>query len=62
MNKYIEFDPEEIEDEIYQRLNENLKDSLSNPKIIKEINIIRMRKAQKILEDDEVNILNFKMF
>lgn len=62
MSRYIEFDPQDIEDEIYQRLDERLKDALANPKIIKEINVIRMRKAQKILEDDEVNILNFQMF
>lgn len=62
MSRYIEFDPQEIEDEIYQRLSDQLKNSLANPKVLREINIIRMRKAQKILEDDEVNILNFQMF
>ena len=59
MNKYLVFDPTEIEEDIYQRLNENEKSALSNPKIIKEINVIRRRKAAKILEDEDVNILNF---
>lgn len=59
MSKYLEFDPNEIEDDIYSRLSEADKDALSNPKIIKEINVIRRRKAAKILEDEDVNILNF---
>jgi hypothetical protein len=59
MSKFLEFDPTDIEDDIYNRLSESDKDSLSNPKIIREINIIRHRKAGKILEDEDVNILNF---
>lgn len=59
MSKYLEFDPTDIEDDIYNRLSEDDKSQLSNPKIIREINIIRRRKAAKILEDDDVNILNF---
>jgi hypothetical protein len=59
MAKYLEFDPTDIEDDIYQRLSQDMKDALANPKILKEINIIRIRKAQRILEDEDVNILNF---
>lgn len=59
MSKYLEFDPEVIEDEVYQRLDESLRLMLSNPKIIREMNIIRVRRAKKILEDDEINMLNF---
>ena len=59
MSKYLEFDPQDIEDDIYNRLIESEKDALSNPKIIREINVIRRRKAAKILEDEDVNILNF---
>lgn len=59
MGKYLDFDPDNIEEDVYNRLDENMKLMLSNPKIIKEINIIRIRRAKKILEDDEINILNF---
>ena len=59
MSKYLEFDPQDIEDDIYNRLIESEKDALSNPKIIREINVIRRRKAAKILEDEDVNRLNF---
>ena len=59
MSKYLEFDPSEIEDDIYQRLPERTKQSLSDSKIVKEINIIRHNKAQRILEDEDVNMLNF---
>lgn len=62
MSKYLEFDPEDIEDDIYQRLNEEEKDLLSDPKVIQAINVLRHRKAAKILEDEDVNILNFQMF
>ena len=62
MAKYLEFDPAEIEDDIYQRLNEEIKLRLSDPKIIKEIHIIKRRKAARILEDEDVNVLNFQMF
>lgn len=62
MSKYLEFDPSDIEDDIYNRLGETDKSSLANHKIIREINIIRRRKAAKILEDEDVNILNFQMF
>ena len=62
MSKYLEFDPTQIEEDVYQRLDEPTRDLLSDPKIIKEINIIRRRKAAKILEDEDVNILNFQMF
>lgn len=62
MNKYLVFDPSDIEDDIYSRLGEMEKDALSNPKIVREINLIRFRKAGKILEDEDINILNFQMF
>ena len=45
MNKYLEFDPTDIEDEIYNTLDENIRLNLSNPKIIKAINEIRIRRA-----------------
>ena len=59
MSKYLDFDPTEIEEEVYSRLSESTKLALSNSQIIKAINQIRIRRAQKILEDDDVNILNF---
>lgn len=59
MGKYLDFDPDNVEEDVYNRLDENMKLMLSNPKIVKEINIIRIRRAKKILEDDEINILNF---
>lgn len=62
MARNLEFDPSDIEDEIYNRLEDSLKHQLSDSKIIKEINVIRRRRAQRILEDDDVNILNFQMF
>lgn len=36
-----------------------MKNSLSNSLIIKEINLIAVKKASKILEDKDINILNF---
>ena len=59
MNKHLEFDPTDIEDDVYARLDDTMKNLLVDPKIIKEINVIRRRKAAKILEDEDVNILNF---
>ena len=59
MSKYLEFDPEDIEEEVYNRIDEETRIVLSNPDIIKEINLIRVRKAGKILEDEEVNVMNF---
>lgn len=59
MSKYLEFNPEDIEEDVYQRLSEEDRSNLSNPKVIKEINIIGRRNAQKILEDKDINILNF---
>lgn len=59
MSKYTEFDPTDIEEDIYNRLSEDMKEELCKPQIIKEINAIRMKRAAKILEDDDVNILNF---
>lgn len=62
MGKYITFDPQEIEDDVYSRLSEDVKHALADPQVLKQILIICNRKAQQILEDDEVNILNFQMF
>lgn len=62
MSKYAEFDPEEIEEDIYLRLSEDKRESLCKPEIIREINALRMKRAGKILEDEDINILNFQMF
>ena len=62
MQKYLEFDPDEIEDEVYQRLSENTKKALSNQDVLKELAIINVRRASRILECDEMNRLNFQMF
>ena len=62
MTKYLEFDPKEIEEDVYSRMPEGLKNSISNSALIKEINMIRIKKASKILEDKDVNTLNFQMF
>lgn len=59
MNIYIQFDPSCIEDSVYSRLDEDTQKMLSNSSIIKEMNLIKMKKASRILEDDDVNILNF---
>ena len=60
--KYLTFDPEEIEDEIYQRLSENVRQALSSRDVLKEMRIILVRRAGKILENDDMNKLNFQMF
>ena len=60
--KYLGFDPTDLEDDVYERLPEEIKQALSNPQIIREINEIRVKRAAKILEDEEVNCLNFQMF
>ena len=44
------------------RLSEEKRESLCKPEIIKEMNMLRMRRAGKILEDEDINILNFQMF
>ena len=62
MTRYLLFDPTSIEEDIYQRLNEDTKEALSDPTIIRQIRAICRRKAENILEDDEINILNFQMF
>ena len=62
MAKYLDFDPAEIEEEVYIRLDDDLKKLLSNPKIIQEMNVIRIKRAARILEDEDINILNFQMF
>ena len=62
MAKYLDFDPAEIEEDVYIRLDDELKKTLANPKIIREMNAIRIKRAARILEDEDVNILNFQMF
>ena len=62
MGRYITFDPQAIEDDVYNRLSEDTRHALADPQILKQILIICNRKAQQILEDDEVNMLNFQMF
>jgi hypothetical protein len=62
MSRYVEFDPNDIEEDVYSRLSEELKQELCKVQIINEINVIRMKRAAKILEDEDVNILNFQMF
>ena len=62
MGRYITFDPQDIEDDVYSRLSEDVKHALADPKVLRQILIICNRKAQQILEDDEVNVLNFQMF
>ena len=59
MSKNLSFDPENIEDDVYKRLPEEYKSHLANPNIVNEINKIRMKRAKKILEDEDVNLLNF---
>jgi len=59
MVKYLMFDPSEIEDEIYSRLEEETKSSLSDRRIVKHIKMICRRKAANVLEDENVNTLNF---
>lgn len=62
MLKYISFDPLAIEEDVYQRLSEDVKMALSNKQVLQQILIICNRKASDILEDDEVHVLNFQMF
>jgi hypothetical protein len=59
MSEHLEFNPCRIEDDIYERLSDDHKILLANREIIKEINFLRIRKAGKILEDSDVNVLNF---
>lgn len=59
MNKYLIFDPDEIEEEVYSRLDEDSKVALANPLVVAEIHQYRIKKAGKILEDEDVNTMNF---
>jgi len=45
MGKYLEFDPADIEEEVYAVLDEDARQALSNPVIIAEINKIRIKRA-----------------
>lgn len=58
----MEFNPDDIEDEIYQRLSEPVRQALANREVLKEMKIILVRRAGKILENDDMNKLNFQMF
>ena len=55
----MQFNPDDIEDEIYQRLSEPVRQALANRDVLKEMKIILVRKAGKILENDDMNKLNF---
>ena len=62
MTRYLLFDPTDLEDDIYSRLDEETKEALNDRHILKQIRIICRRKASNILEDEDVNVLNFQMF
>ena len=62
MQRYLQFDPTQIEEDVYIRLSEDTKQALANPLVIRQILIICHKKAAHILEDEEVNVLNFQMF
>ena len=60
--KHLEFDPSEIEDEVYSRLDDSVKSSMAKPEVLKEMRIILVRRAGKFLENDQINSVNFQMF
>ena len=60
--KHLEFDPSEIEDEVYSRLDDSVKSSMATPEVLKEMRIILVRRAGKVLENDQMNSVNFQMF
>jgi hypothetical protein len=63
MTKYLEFDPLQIEDDIYTRLPEECKELLTDPLIVRQVLLICRRKAANILEDEDISkMLNFQMF
>ena len=62
MSKFLEFDIDDIEEDVYSRLSDRTREKLCDSKVVKQINIIRRRKAKNILEDEDVNVLNFQMF
>ena len=63
MTKYLEFDPLQIEDDIYTRLPEECKELLTDPLIVRQLLLICRRKAANILEDEDISkMLNFQMF
>ena len=45
MGRYITFDPQAIEDDVYNRLSEDTRHALADPQILKQILIICNRKA-----------------
>jgi len=60
MTRYLEFDPLEIEDDIYSRLSEDTKEALNDQLIVRQILLICRRKAAAILEDEDISkMLNF---
>ena len=63
MTKYLEFNPLQIEDDVYSRLQEHCKRLLADPLIVRQLLLICRRKAANILEDEDISkTLNFKMF
>jgi hypothetical protein len=62
MARYLAFDPLHIEDDVYSRLDEEVRVALADPAVVRQVLIICNRKGQQILEDEEVNTLNFQMF
>lgn len=62
MTRYLFFDPTDLEEDIYQRLSEETREALCDRHLIRQIRGICRRRAEHILEDDEVNMLNFQMF
>lgn len=60
--KHLEFDPSEIEDEVYSRLDDSVQSSMAKPEVLKEMRIILVRRAGKVLENDQMNSVNFQMF
>jgi hypothetical protein len=62
MLKYLTFDPSDIEEDVYARLEEETKSSLSDRRIARHIRMKCRRRAANVLEDENVNTLNFQMF
>ena len=63
MTRHLEFDPLQIEDDVYTRLPEKYQRLLSDPLIIRQVLLICRRRASSILEDGDISkLLNFQMF
>ena len=60
MTRYLEFDPLNIEDDIYTRLPDEVKRSLADQLVVRQILLNCKRKAASILEDEDISkMLNF---